>query len=360
MITLKNDSIENDDWMKKLNGYKDEVSLFDNLSSDKKIIDSVKHGGNSHSQLTHGNRFGHTPSPSRARRLKDEGEWDKFKKKYREKNPRIESKQNKPMTDDSSLEQNNKEENITIDSKQKDPQSKVDRINYRPKGNPLGDSLIISEQNTSITERLETAVDAINKVHGSKNMPTIPINVTSNISRANGNFQPAYEDKDVFIGINVEGDDLEITLVHEVGHFIDYRGIGKTKMTAGTEDGYSSTEKIFSEWNTAIDNTEAIQKLKKLQSNPTSSTVEVNSKGKTYNLNVDPPYVSYLLEKKEIFARSYAQYIAVRSGDTTLLSQINAKANNERGYPSQWKAEDFEEVAIAMDNIFKKKGWLQE
>lgn len=30
MITLKNDSIENDDWMKKLNGYKDEVSMFDN------------------------------------------------------------------------------------------------------------------------------------------------------------------------------------------------------------------------------------------------------------------------------------------------------------------------------------------
>ena len=75
-------------------------------------------------------------------------------------------------------------------------------------------------------------------------------------------------------------------------------------------------------------------------------------------LKVDQRYTSYLLNPKELWARSYAQYIAKKSGNATMLAQLDSVRNSDPFYGSrQWQDADFEAIASAIDALFKDKGW---
>jgi hypothetical protein len=67
------------------------------------------------------------------------------------------------------------------------------------------------------------------------------------------------------------------------------------------------------------------------------------------------------LSKDEQWARSYAQWIAIRSKDTVLLDQVKkiTLSTNPAASASQWVEADFEPIAAAMDLIFKTLGWLK-
>ncbi|MEM6328359.1 MAG: hypothetical protein AAF791_14695, partial [Bacteroidota bacterium] len=67
-------------------------------------------------------------------------------------------------------------------------------------------------------------------------------------------------------------------------------------------------------------------------------------------------YADYLLEPWELWARSYAQYIAQRSGDPTMRSQI---AGLRSDHPlKQWSDDDFEPIADVIDSIFRDLQWI--
>ena len=65
-------------------------------------------------------------------------------------------------------------------------------------------------------------------------------------------------------------------------------------------------------------------------------------------------YYTYLLTGREQFARSYAQYVATKTGDTTLLAHIAA---NRPGM-EQWTAADFHPILQAFDKLFAARGWI--
>jgi hypothetical protein len=79
-------------------------------------------------------------------------------------------------------------------------------------------------------------------------------------------------------------------------------------------------------------------------------------------VDVDPGYVQYLLRPEELFARSYAQFVAVSSRDIRLLAQVGRLQNrrgNEIGYNVQWEDDDFEPLAQALETLFWRLGWLK-
>jgi len=82
--------------------------------------------------------------------------------------------------------------------------------------------------------------------------------------------------------------------------------------------------------------------------------------GSTVFFRVDSTYVGFLMRAPELWARSYAQYVATRSGDAILKAQLAVACERLPGmpyYPEQWDDDDFAPIAEAIDELFRGKGW---
>jgi SPP1 gp7 family putative phage head morphogenesis protein len=186
----------------------------------------------------------------------------------------------------------------------------------------------------------DAAIQAINKVHSLPDgLSKIPVKNSSSKS-----FQGSY-------GYYNGGDAIEIkvssssvnpglTAIHEIGHFIDHQTLNGIK-------GYhaSPSDPLFEAWRIAVDNSKASANIVLTRGAATSSAMR----------NGCDCYLS----KHEQWARSYAQYIAKRSGDQTLIQQVAAIRDSAITGPykySQWADDDFEPIAKAIDDIFEKIG----
>ena len=69
---------------------------------------------------------------------------------------------------------------------------------------------------------------------------------------------------------------------------------------------------------------------------------------------------AYLLRDREMVARAYAQYVAWRSGDAALLSQIDDDLGADSALVSlrQWPYAEFLPIALQFDMLFERVGWL--
>jgi hypothetical protein len=69
----------------------------------------------------------------------------------------------------------------------------------------------------------------------------------------------------------------------------------------------------------------------------------------------------YLLLQAELWARSYTQWIAERSGDSILTAQLIAARWQQIGpihLPRHWEDDDCGPVANAIDDVFWRLKWL--
>lgn len=134
------------------------------------------------------------------------------------------------------------------------------------------------------------------------------------------------------IQIARHGDHKAMTFAHEFGHYLDHQLLG------GAPGTWGSSSDSLAPWRDAIDRTEQTRRLRALPSDP---------------------YTRYYLRRDEQWARSYAQWVAVRSGDQRMLDQIAGilRSPGVRGL-SQWDAADFHQVASAIDQLFEARGLL--
>ena len=66
------------------------------------------------------------------------------------------------------------------------------------------------------------------------------------------------------------------------------------------------------------------------------------------------------MQGDELWARSYAQYIATKSGSAALMRELNEVRNGTNDYRfAQWDDADFKPISAAMDVLFKGLGWLK-
>ena len=78
---------------------------------------------------------------------------------------------------------------------------------------------------------------------------------------------------------------------------------------------------------------------------------------RTYSLlPEDEPYWS---QPWELWARSYAQYIAWRSGSVVLQSDLNRVLRHEdpRIRVRYWPYDEFAPIAAAIDRLMEARGW---
>jgi SPP1 gp7 family putative phage head morphogenesis protein len=170
----------------------------------------------------------------------------------------------------------------------------------------------------------------------------IPIEQTSG-KRNLGAFHATFGGKPIKITISANSKRPEFTTAHEFGHMVDLEGVG-------TKGKHSSSGGELPDWQQAIQRSQAYLELQQLRFNP---YVEIDGQ----IAYVDPHHVNYLLSPKELFARSFAQYIAVRSDDKIMADQLQ-QYRDMPGYGSaQWATDDFEPIAIAFDKYFEQIGW---
>lgn len=136
-----------------------------------------------------------------------------------------------------------------------------------------------------------------------------------------------------------------LTIAHEVGHFIDHAAFGQ-----GHNFG-SEMNTAFDEWRTAVHASSAYNDLKGVEQ--ARGYMFLGRKQK-----VSQEHIEYLMSDKELWARSYAQFIAVETGDATMLSElVAARGLAEPGY--QWSDADFEPVRDSIRNLLRSRGWLK-
>jgi hypothetical protein len=72
-------------------------------------------------------------------------------------------------------------------------------------------------------------------------------------------------------------------------------------------------------------------------------------------------FVVYELQRREIFARAYAQFIATRSGDAKIsqeLSELTDRQDELERY-RQWTPNDFARIDAAMAESLRSEGYLR-
>lgn len=200
-------------------------------------------------------------------------------------------------------------------------------------------------QDDDLEAAITTALGAIETVHAVPiGLPRIPIHEIGG-ERIVGGYRSMGDGTAVDVLISRDADDPGFTLAHELGHYLDHQALG------AISGEFASASDELADLLESIDASDACEELRGLEER--APIAFPGGAGVVVILDRDD--FSYLLEPEELFARSYAQYIAVRSGDAALLEDL--LAGQRIVYPEQWEDRDFEAVGAAFDQLMEGLGW---
>jgi hypothetical protein len=155
------------------------------------------------------------------------------------------------------------------------------------------------------------------------------------------------------IGLNLNRDDHELSVAHEIGHLVAIEGIGGGRAVCG-----NSLE--FGPWRTAIQASNAFKRLLRIRS---AGVVAVRSGSLAIDYPLDAAdfeHLNYLLNWEELWARSYCQFIAVKSDNAAMFRQIRREEASDYGliFSPQWGETDFDAIKSTIEGVLKGRGWM--
>lgn len=204
---------------------------------------------------------------------------------------------------------------------------------------PSGIDIRIAKS-TVVGREVRAARSSIAAVHTIPNgLPHVPIVTADPRVKHMGAYFPGRSQ----IEIRAGGPTVQLTTVHEIGHYLDHRLLGTSTKSFETDHLTRDTTKT---WLRAVQGTPEVRRLQEILA------------------EADGPleaHVRYLLEPGELWGRAYAQWVAVRSGDKALQAGVEHWLRDSSPWTSarQWGSTEFEPVADAIDAIFREKGLLK-
>ena len=212
-----------------------------------------------------------------------------------------------------------------------------------PDGEPIGRSLDLPPR--LFNEDLYGAVRSIDAVHSDGRLPIIPVLIRPGLT-ARGRFV-VRDGMPSEILIRSDVSHRGFALLHEVGHLLDYAALGDFR-----EFGSASGVPELAAWRRACEASLGHQRLEAA----VARIVGALPPGRAAERDrLEEP-----LSPEEAWARSYAQYVAVRSSDPGLLSGLEAARTPEPGrvyHLLQWDDDDFRSIAEAIDALFGRLKW---
>jgi hypothetical protein len=125
----------------------------------------------------------------------------------------------------------------------------------------------------------------------------------------------------------------------------------------GGGDRYASAsgDPLLEPWRTAVEQSDAVRQLKRL-------VAEVQQLRPIDDAAAERT-VRAILSPEELWARSYAQYIAIQSGDPRLIAALQVARTpppKTEYYPTQWGDVDFVPIGVAIEQLLRRVGWRTE
>jgi hypothetical protein len=214
---------------------------------------------------------------------------------------------------------------------------------------PSDTVLLFEPSHRSMTERIVrrdadeamSAVDDVLRLPRSRSGGKIEINYQANMD-ANGHYRLStyertgkYYDSEMLLSRNAD----TTTAIHEFGHYVEKELFEKLEFANTVSRDRNHPLRAW--WDAA----RRSQGMKDIASAP-----------------LPGDYASYLMRVDEVWARSFAQWVALRSGRPGLLDKVLAhygELQSGYGVNGQWPdADDFAPIAQAFDDIFRRQGWL--
>lgn len=252
----------------------------------------------------------------------------------------------------------------------------------------LGDSLrthLVGDNTRAVVDEVRAVIA---RVHGvGRQLPNLPVTEFSQRPGAAGQLLGAYRfelgprgtlrptdryGRAVSMSVNLLDQNKTATLIHELGHFLDHKGLGGDDLHFA-----SATDPSFDAWRAAVDTSDARSILDEMATwNPAVdgdwSTFENTVTGETTTWNPNTTHVvDYLLDPREVFARAYAQWVILRGGDQALMDGLFAQSavpiptpwvltgGRAPGHVQQWDPADFTSIAEALDALFASLNLLR-
>ena len=133
----------------------------------------------------------------------------------------------------------------------------------------------------------------------------------------------------------------ELTLIHEVGHFLDHQVLG-------TKGEFASEKSPLLEvWRRIVLATPTVKKLKRAAA---GRKVEGRWPRRP------PAEFIEMLRLREVWARAYAQYVANHGANPALHAQFEVAAKHMMGLYF-WADDEFEGIDLAITTILAAKSW---
>lgn len=253
-------------------------------------------------------------------------------------------------------------------------------------------------------EALRRTMEAIDSVHGinlSKgNARTVPF-FTSDLHDGTAGYlyyvddrnerEKGYRGSMISVRPEVPRAEWEAAIAHEIGHYLDqqligkelgdwpksfrrkHRGVPSFLLPDGTS-GYASMQAADDADHPmrpvleAIWQSESFQRLNgyhDAKGDDQEARLVMNGNEPEVSSptwSVHEPYLRYLMEPRELWARAYSQYIGVRANPSEATESIRKESERWADdeallFAFQWKDDDFAPIAHAFDEFFTGIGW---
>jgi hypothetical protein len=194
-------------------------------------------------------------------------------------------------------------------------------------------------------------------VHGDGKLPPIPLLMRSSLADSAGaaadgqlRFEAVPDGSAVARSIQIRygAPYRSFVALHEIGHFLDLHGLPGI--------GFASADlevAALDDWRTVVAQSRAVELL----------TVLIRSRDAKTRQRA-----RRLLTPEELWARSDAQFVALRSGDEALLTSVYALRHQGSGgadkigsavyFPRQWDDDDFDRIGNAIEELFRRLEWI--
>jgi hypothetical protein len=187
-----------------------------------------------------------------------------------------------------------------------------------------GETILLSDADASLEARFAVAIDAIDRVHVFPDSAPLIAVRGDDMLLVEAQYSPTE------IRVHPGRPRRAIALLHEVGHFVDDQIL---------LPGSLATESPELEgWRRAVLRSDSILALRELAVRPPTPGAR--------------QHLLYLLRFTETFARSYTQWVALRSDSDELAAELG-DARAALNYSEFWDVDDFEEIAHELDKLLK-------
>ena len=199
----------------------------------------------------------------------------------------------------------------------------------RPAGERLLMRYALRPETAALAAVADEACGAIEKVHAGGVLPVLKMDGETGGALGVLEVMGLHASR---LGLKVDGQWPHLSAVHETGHLVDKHLLG---------DGqWISMTPAVAAWRDAVHKSRAFKALLKGRKKMWAGAWE------------------YWSSDTELFARSYAQWITVRSGDAVLATDLKNALRSPR--PGVfWKGKDFDKIAVALDDLFRERGLLK-